>query len=352
MRLLIVASPIISRGGVYSWLCETIPILRRDGWTVGLAWAPRVTANPVEVDWECRVNEGGTGRIGRVRGLKNAVREAVEAFQPDRVLSVLPQSDLACARAVRGAPWTALVHGRPYPAPNERSAPLRLTWRRGVRWAYRRADRVVTVCEALAHLLEAELGLNEVSVVHNGVVLPPADVLRPREGRCVGFVGRLSVEKGPDLFLESVCDVDCDARVFGNGPLEESVRLAAGRMPHVRCEGWKDRDVALEAIDLLVMPSRREGLPLVCLEAGARGIPVLARDVGGFREILGVDPVLQRHCLLGPSAGPTELGARIGQLLGDVDLRIDLARRLRKLVAANFALPAQALKLSRLLARL
>jgi glycosyltransferase involved in cell wall biosynthesis len=349
VRLLIVAAPMVSRGGVYSWLHDATPILRDAGWTVGVLWGARVEADPPAADWQRRVAEPRT-RARRVRALPAAVREAVDAFEPDRVLSLLPQSDLACARALRDrATWTAMVHGRPYPAPGEGSAPRRIAWRGAVRRAYRRADRVVAVSDALGELLRSDLGVVPVDTVHNGVHLPPERDLRPREGRTVGFLGRLSVEKAPDLFLEAVRDVDCRARVFGDGPLAGRLRDAAAGLGHVTLEGWTDRDAALDAIDLLVLCSRREALPLSCIEAGARGVPVLARDVGGVREVLGADPRLREHCIVPASASPADVGARLTRLLDDPELRCELGRRLRETVARRFALPGQVLALARLL---
>jgi glycosyltransferase involved in cell wall biosynthesis len=348
VRLLIVAAPMVSRGGVYSWLCDTTSILREQGWTIGVLWTTRVAAEPPPCDWEVRIEEAG-GRLSRVRALPKTVRAAMDDFQPDRVLSILPQSDLACAQTLKGAqPWTAMVHGRPYPAPGEGSRGRRLAWRAAVRWAYGRADRIVAVSEALGEALHDDLGLASVSVVHNGVHVPPA-LGRPREGRTVGFLGRLSVEKAPDLFLEIVRHVACDARVFGEGPLAQSVRASAAHMDNVTVEGWTDRDEALERIDLLVLSSRREALPLSCIEAGARGVPVLARDVGGVREILGEDPELRRHCILPADATPEQFGKQLTRLLEDIELRRDLGFRLRETVIARFALPRQALRLSQLL---
>ena len=349
MRLLVVAAPMVSRGGVYSWLADATPILREAGWTVGVVWATRVPADPPPADWHRRVEEAG-GRLARVRALPRAVRTAVADFRPDRVLSLLPQSDLACAQVVRGrVPWTAMVHGRPYPAPGEGGTARRVAWRAAVRWAYGRADRVVTVADALGEALRADLGVARTVTVHNGVRLPPAGALRPREGRTVGFLGRLSVEKAPDLFLEAVRDVDCRARVFGDGPLADSLRGAASGLGHVVLEGWADRDAALAAIDVLVLCSRREALPLSCIEAGSHGVPVLARDVGGVREVLGADPELREHCILPAGASPAAFGERLALLLDDVALRARLGLKLREAVADRFALPGQVLQLGRLL---
>jgi glycosyltransferase involved in cell wall biosynthesis len=349
MKLLIVVAPMVSRGGVYSWLHEATPVLRGAGWEVGVLWASRVEAEAPAADWSRRVGEG-RGRLGRMRALPRAIEGAIEGFAPDRILSVLPQSDLACAQAVKGrARWTAMAHGQPFPAAGEGSLGRRVLWRQAVAWAYRRADAVVAVSDALGETLAAELGVADCHTVHNGVRLPPSDSLRPRRGRTVGFLGRLSPEKAPDLFLDCVREVDCRALLFGDGPLLGTVRAEAAEMPDVRVEGWADRDRALERVDLLLVPSRREAFGLSCVEAGARGIPVLARDVDGLGEILAPDPVLREHCLLPANAKPAAFRERLRLLLDDEQKRVQLGSRLRSQVERNFALPDQVLALANLL---
>ncbi len=303
MRLLIVAAPMISRGGVYSWLEEATPILRAADWTVGVLWAARVEATPAAADWEARVDEPG-GRLARVRALPQAVDSAVADFAPDRVLSVLPQSDLACARSLRGTiPWAAMVHGRPYPAPGEGGIARRLGWRAAVKWAYGHADQVFAVSDALAKTLREELELGQVTTVHNGVEIPSAAELRPRLGRTVGFLGRLSTEKAPDLFLEAVARgrvrCPCVRRRAAARPDPSPSRDDApgyGRgLDRPRPRARSDRPASCSAP--VARPSH-----LPASRRAPAASPILARDVGGIREILDDDPELGRHCLLPAAA--------------------------------------------------
>ena len=349
MRLLIVAAPMVSRGGVYSWLHEAAPILRGEGIELGLLWSARVEAAAPAADWARRV-EGGGGQLARLRGLERELGRARREFRPDHVLSVLPQSDLACARALHGERWTAMAHGAPYPAAGEASAPRRLLWRTAVRWAYRRADRVLAVSAALAESLRHELGIADVGVIHNGVRVAPEAGLEPRPGRRVSFLGRLSIEKAPDLFVAAVAGLPCEAQVFGDGPLAGSLRAAAADAGNIALAGWTERDAALERTDLLVVCSRREAFGLSCVEAGAQGIPVLARDVGGIGEIFAASELLRRHCLLPAGAEAAELRERISALLDDPPLRARLGRELHATVSERFALPGQVQTLARALA--
>lgn len=121
------------------------------------------------------------------------------------------------------------------------------------------------------------------TVVPNFLALPP-----PPTGErplCVAFVGRLSHEKGPDLFAAlSQAAPGPRYEVFGDGPLRAACEAAApGVVFHGARSGMAG---AWEGIGLLAITSRAEGLPLAALEAMAHGVPVVAFAVGGLPDLL------------------------------------------------------------------
>jgi glycosyltransferase involved in cell wall biosynthesis len=105
--------------------------------------------------------------------------------------------------------------------------------------------------------------------------------------RRVGFVGRLSAEKGPDLFctLARRSPSGVEWHVYGDGPMR--ARLEGEYGDTVRFHGVvTDLEPVWSTLGLLVMPSRFEGLPLAALEALTAGIPVLASRVGGLPSVV------------------------------------------------------------------
>jgi glycosyltransferase involved in cell wall biosynthesis len=123
-------------------------------------------------------------------------------------------------------------------------------------------------------------------VVSNFVATP----LSPPEGAlppAIGFVGRLSHEKGPDLFCRAASMSPPDLRwlVFGDGPMREDLQ---GR--YEGCVEFRgmvaDMAQAWPQIGLLLMPSRAEGLPMAALEAQAAGIPVASARVGALPDVI------------------------------------------------------------------
>ena len=88
----------------------------------------------------------------------------------------------------------------------------------------------------------------------------------------------------------------------------------------------------LRSLDVFVLPSRYEGLPLVLLEAMATGAPVVAADVGAVSEAI----VPGESGLLVPPDDAPALVAGIGQLLGDQEARERLGSRAREMWRSQF----------------
>jgi glycosyltransferase involved in cell wall biosynthesis len=114
-------------------------------------------------------------------------------------------------------------------------------------------------------------------------LLPPA----PEMPRRIGFVGRLSVEKAPDLFCELArrCAGPDEWHIWGDGPMRSELERAYGA--HVHFHGLvTDLRTAWNSLGLLVMPSRAEGLPMAALESLAAGVPIVASAVGGLPSVV------------------------------------------------------------------
>jgi glycosyltransferase involved in cell wall biosynthesis len=122
----------------------------------------------------------------------------------------------------------------------------------------------------------------------------------------------------------------------GGGPLGHvlpALAEASGLAGHVRFLGHRaDVPDLLAASDVVVLPSRVEGLPLAVLEALAAGRPVVATRVGGVAEAVD-DGVTGR---LVPPRAPAELAAAVGELLTDDGRRAAMALAARTVAEARF----------------
>ncbi len=99
----------------------------------------------------------------------------------------------------------------------------------------------------------------------------------------IAFVGRLSHEKGPDIFSTITKDINYPISIYGDGPMMDELK---NRYSHIEYKGMCDMEQHWKNIRVVVMPSRYEGLPLAALEAMARGIPVIASTAGALPKLI------------------------------------------------------------------
>ncbi len=112
----------------------------------------------------------------------------------------------------------------------------------------------------------------------------------------VGMVGRLWKQKNPECFVNAAINflstqkINANFYLIGDGELKESLQeliTTSGFKNSIHILGWRS-DVAeiLKSLDIFVLPSRWEGLPLSILEAMATALPVIASDIPGNRDLI------------------------------------------------------------------
>lgn len=198
------------------------------------------------------------------------------------------------ARSSFVRPWVATIHGYESGLP----WPMRL----GRSFAYRRADYVVCVSEAVRASLRMAGALRP----SRSTVIPPGidpERFKAREARLSGdtpellTVSRLVHEKGLDVLLEALSGVLRPWRltIVGDGPEFEALKRQAevlGILPRVRfAGGTSDPSPFYQRADLFCLPSRSEGQGIALLEAAAARVPAIASDLPAVREAFGEDAV-------------------------------------------------------------
>lgn len=194
------------------------------------------------------------------------------------------------------------------------------------------------VCEAL---MAVGVPSEHVAVVPNGIPIPNLACPSARMDRRlrIGVLGRFDPQKGMDVFLEAVRRIgDGDAAfvIGGSGGLcaddDQRVRIEANQLGVSIVDPGEDGLGFLQGLDVVVMPSRHEGSPLVLLEAMALGKAVVATDVPGIRGIVGESSA----AVLIPPDDPVALAAAIERMAGDPALRSSLGARARQLVSERY----------------
>ncbi|MFF7470237.1 glycosyltransferase [Streptomyces sp. NPDC008092] len=297
-------------------------------------------------------------------GLPDEVRRLgrlLDEVRPALLHAHSAKAGLAGRLAVRGrVPTLFQPHAWSFEAVGGTTAALALRWERwGARWAHRvvcvsEAERTTGVHAGIRarytvvpngidteHFTPTVPAVPHAQTAPTGPGTPDAPGGRPAGAPLVVCVGRLCRQKGQDVLLRAWPEVlrrvpDARLALVGDGPdRDELRRLAAAVSASAPVEfAGSVADVRpwYRAADLVVLPSRWEGMALSPLEALACGRPVLVTDVDGARESL--PPGHAAHCLV-PPGRPGALAGAVAALLLDPELRTSLGGQGRRHVLST-----------------
>jgi glycosyltransferase involved in cell wall biosynthesis len=284
-------------GGAERHVVDLAVALRERGHEVAVACSQggvlgaelEATQIPVQVLMDQLVKR----RVSLTYGMR--LRDIVCRDRFDLVHAHLYASAAASVIATLGARARPLVVTEHSPACWQDPMARRTSW-----WVARRAALVIAVSSSIRSQVVERGGApaDRVLTIPNGIrpARAGAPVAVPRQGPIIGVVARLQPEKGVDLFLKAAACIGqaipaCRFVVVGDGPLREPLERRAHALEldgRVQFLGWRRdaRDI-IARLDVLMVPSRSEGAPLVTLEAMAAGVPVVAAATGGVAEQIG-----------------------------------------------------------------
>ena len=185
------------------------------------------------------------------------------------------------------------------------------------RWLLRKTGCFIAVSEAVRefHAKHLHTPKEKIRVVYNGVAVNTSlshQITKPpvkqelgikEDEKVVAVIGRLVPQKGVSFFLDVMSDMlnrrppTIDHRlkvlIVGDGPLKNSLQSMVHSPQYKNIEDMviftgfrKDIPEMLSITDILVLPSTREGLPMIVLEAMVAGVVVVATRVGGTPELV------------------------------------------------------------------
>lgn len=268
-----------------------------------------------------------------------ALRKIVRDTGPDVVHLHASKAGLVGRLLLRGAvPTVFQPHSWSFEALSGRLVGAATAWeRRASAWN----DRIICVSHSEREVGERAGVVGPYAVIPNGVDLETWSAVSNSEreaarnglavtGPLVVCVGRLAPQKGQDVLLRAWRDLapDPTARLalVGDGPQRSELEsLAPSGVTFVGETDDVRRWIA--AADLMVFPSRWEGMSLAVLEALASGRSIVATDVSGMREAMGDVGALV------PADDVAALASAISQRLSDPTLRGSEERRARERAA-------------------
>lgn len=196
-------------------------------------------------------------------------------------------------------------------------------------------------------LLQSGVSKNKIHFIRNGIdfrpfVDPVPSLLKNKRGLTVGWVARLSNEKGPDIFLRAIVLVlavypDTQFVMVGDGPERNTLELLIdelGIKGNVSLIGRRDDMPSIYAsLDIMVSSSRQEGLPMAILEGMASKLPLVATNVGYVPNVIQDNS----NGILVPSENIKSLADAMIKLLQDEALRRCLGDAAKKRIESDFS---------------
>lgn len=276
-----------------------------------------------------------------------AIRELVARVDADVVHAHGYKADIYTWLALRNStiPYVSTCHNW-----------LKQNWRvssYGIadRLVLRKYTRIVAVSKEVRQtLLSAGVSESRIRMVRNGIDLRPFTAAEPTLRKelargntpIVGFIGRLSSEKGPDIFVATAARVlgefpNTAFVLIGEGPDREQLQRSIDDFKirdHVHMVGRRDDMPSVYAsLDIMVSTSRQEGLPMAVLEGMSSGLPLVATAVGDVPTVVQ-DGVTG---LLAPSLDVERLATSILALLRDESKRKQFGTAARKLIEGEYS---------------
>lgn len=230
-----------------------------------------------------------------------------------------------CEKCVGGREYYAAIHSCRGGRAMSTSYALRNMWARVSGKIQRGVSMYVCPTKFVANLIiRGGYPADRVRVVPNFCDLPDVPP-RDHAGKYIGYIGRISPEKGLPVLIDAARNTGLPTKIVGDP--HQMMHLLDGLPQNVQFLGALKRHeipVFLDGVRALVVPSVwYEAFGIVCVEALSRGIPVIAADAGGLGEVI----THNETGLLVPMADARALGEAMQLLWDDTNLTMRLGRR-------------------------
>lgn len=339
-------------GGAQQCLLDLVPAIQARGW--GIHCAVPGNGRLIEKLRERGVRAHSLPAIQLSSGRKSALdglRLILNAPWLVREISRLARESRADLLYVNGprvlpaAAWVARATGRPLVFHCHNHLTERSQAALAGRSLQLAGARMIACCRSVARPLWPYIDPGRLRVISNGASEPSGTKPAHTSGPSIGVIGRISPEKGQVEFLRAArllarqhpgCKfVICGAPLFSNREAERyfaCVREMATGLA-VDFPGWQeDVSAVLAGLDVLVVPSLREGVPRIILEAYAAHVPVVAFASGGIPEIL----IHRETGFLVEPPTPEALAAQLEHLLDSPEQLREVADRAYAAWKENF----------------
>jgi glycosyltransferase involved in cell wall biosynthesis len=287
-------------------------------------------------------------------GLFRVLHDAFLRLQPQIVHTHLMHADVHGIPAAKWASVPAILSTRHDDDPVRKRQPLRTVY--GGLW--RLTDTGIAISEAIKRFcIEVEHAPpRKVHVIYHGMAAPELEISHetarrnlfselglPPETTFVGMVCRLMDAKGIPDALDAFAQVKDDFPtvhfvIAGDGPLRSQIEAQIaelGLTPRVHLLGWREAPLeVIAALDILLMPSTREGFGMTLLEAMSQSVPIIGSTASALPEVI----LNEETGLTVPPNAPETLAHAMRRLLSDAALRQRFGQKGRARLEQQFNL--------------
>lgn len=279
-------------------------------------------------------------------------------YKPNILLALIPNRKFKIVTTAHGwAKQTAGVKGRIYEFFDSK--------------ALKRFDSIVAVSKGVVNdLIKRGIRKEKIDLIYNGIKVNKnnnssiLDISKmrqkcglPQNAFVIGSVGRLAKAKGHSCLIEAMPSIlneikNCHLIIAGEGPLKEDLMSLIKKYNlsnHVKLIGYIENiEQFLTMIDLFILPSLSEGLPIALLEAMALGKPVVASNAGGIPEVIKSE----EDGILVPPANSNAISKVIKDLYNDTSRKNRMAVMGKEIVEDNFSSVSMAEKYTKIYSKL
>ena len=260
-----------------------------------------------------------------------ALRETIQAMQPDVVLSFLSSTNIITVAAGYGLPYRLVISERNDPARQELQEP----WQSLRPRAYPLADLITANSHGALHELENYCPTAKLAYVANPIAISEEPSGTGRTSSIL-FLARLVPQKAPDILVEAFAQFsrqhpEWSLEIAGDGPMEPELRKRVGALGldrQVRFHGMvKDPTGLLARSRVFALPSRFEGTPNSLLEAMASGLACIVSDASpGPLKLVEHE----KSGLVVRTDDPHALAEAFSRLADDSDFQLEMATAARE----------------------
>lgn len=295
-RILVTSPPIdekVAVSGVAAVVRELVRAVTELGHRYTVVQAGKPDRQPRNISWLINQLRTATSYCGALCRFRPQV---VHVNGPLDTLALARDLFFIIAARVCGIPVVWHLHGGPF----LETAPGRGAIRRLIQIGLRNSTIIICLCSREKTVLacfDSEQA-EKIRVLPNA--LPVPSNIRPRSPQGplrILYIGRFAKEKGIDLLVDALCcledrsAIDFTFEAYGTGPMASvaCTTLREALRQRFRYGGIVQGEAkrrAFELADIVIIPSVREGFPMVAVEAMSLGVVVLTTPVGALREII------------------------------------------------------------------